>query len=396
MLHASRQTNIRVSYVLAFLSELYFPISVWLFFYLRYLDFKQVAVITAVQVIAQNLFEIPTGAFADTVGRKTAVFLSFLLYGAVELFIGFTSVFWAFVILELFRGLSASLYSGSLEALAYDTLKEEGKESEFDHVIANTETYAWIGLFLAAVTGGFLYFYNFRAPFLLQGLVYIIGALIALRLREPRVDTMKYSFRGFFRQNVAGFREIFATRRVAQISVVFIILGAGYFFASNLLGISQAREYGMDPRGVGFLFGTGYILSAIASQGFPKLKAWLGARKLLMLTAAILLTSFLFARYVGIITGSVLIIARIASSTTFRNSRSSILNRFIESKNRATAISTIVLLSQLPFALFAFFAGSYMDSHSPNSFALVLGIFLVILLLLQQAVFLGKNRQVNG
>ncbi len=82
--------NIKVAYILSFLSELYFPVSVWLFYYLRFLDFKEIGILTAVKLISSYLFEVPTGVFADINGRKISVFLSFFLYGLVMF--GFANV----------------------------------------------------------------------------------------------------------------------------------------------------------------------------------------------------------------------------------------------------------------------------------------------------------------
>jgi MFS family permease len=151
----------------------------------------------------------------------------------------------------------------------------------------------------------------------------------------------------------------------------------------------------MDSRGVGYLFGAGYIISAIASQFYPKLRKMFGARKLLGITVGILIGSFLLAKWTGVIVGSILIISRISSSTTFRNTRSSIINSLIGSKGRATTISTLVLLSQLPMALMAYFMGDYIDSHSPNSLAWALGVGMIIILGGQAVVFKLLRKETN-
>ena len=381
------KTNIKVSYILSFLSELYFPIVAWLFFYLKFLDFKQIALITAIHVVTSNLFEIPTGVFADLFGRKTAIFLSFFICSFVMFAYPFNSVFWAFVILEIIGGITNALLSGSLEALVYDTLKEAGEESRYNKVVANMQSLSWIGLFISAIAGGYVYKLWFGTPWILQGIVFFIAAIFTLKLHEPKIDTQKYHLKMLITQNVVGFKELFKNRKVAQTTITFAIIGIGYFVAAKILGPSQAREYGMDSLGVGILFGTGYIISAFASQAFPKLVSWIGSKKLLVVTFLILLSSFVFAKFTGIVIGSVLIIARISSSTTFWNIESSILNPLIESKNRATTLSTFALMTQLPYALLAYTIGDIIDKTSPNHFALILGIAIISLLFIQYLVF---------
>lgn len=383
----SSMRNVRLAYILSFVSELYFPISIWLFYYLRYLDFSQIGILTAVKLISSILFEVPTGAFADKKGRKKAIVISFFMYGLVMFGFAGVSAFWMFIVLDVFKALSSAFYSGSMEAIVYDSLKETGEENKYDKVVANMESIAWIGLFVSSVLGGFLYHFWFRSPYLIQGTLYIVSGFIALGLVEPKIDSKKYSWTETIKENFSGFSELFANTKIAQMTIVFTTLGAGYFVASELMGISQAREYGLDSRGAGILFGVGYIISALFSQFYPKLKNYLGARQLLYLAATMLIGSFLLAKWVGIFMGSLLIVARISSSTTFRNVRSSTMNKLIRSKTRATTISTLMLLSQLPMGLMAYFLGDYIDRHSPNSLAWIIGWGMVIVLFLQWLYF---------
>lgn len=384
--------NIQIGYVLSLIIELYLPIAVWFFFYSRYLTVQQIAILTGFQIIVWNLFEVPTGAFADLFGRKRSIILAFLIYAMAMIVTAFNKVFWVFMVIEFFKGISNALNSGSLEALLYDTLKEKGEEKRWDKVVANNETLTWIGLFVAAVTGGFLYYWWYPLPYLIQAVVYLIAMAIAFWLVEPKIDTQKYRVKEAWKQNLNGFKELFANAKMTHLTLVLGILGAGYMIAYSILGISQAQEYGLDARGVGLLFGVGYIISALASQAFPKIKRIWGSKKLVILTGLVLLTSLLLANFVGVLLGSMLIVMRIASSTTFRNTRSGLINAAVSSKNRATALSSMQLLTQLPYALLAYFIGGYIDKYSPNQFALLLGLIMIGLLITNQVIYMRKRR----
>lgn len=376
------QTNIRTAYFLACISEIFFPIAIWLFFYTQFLDFKQIALLTGICGLAALLFEVPTGAFADIYGRKTAIVLSYILFSASMLGVAFSHTFEAFLVLGIMSALSNALYSGSLEALVYDSLKESGKEHIFERVVSRMEALTWVGLCIGSVVGGFLYQINFRLPYLVQAASMAIAAIAALWLQEPQIDSQKFHLKQLVTQNTAGFKELFRTNSTAITSLIFITIGAGYYVASQMLGISQAKQYGISPSGVGILFGAGYILSAVASHFFPNFRKVLGSRTLLVLSVVALLTSFLLANFVNMTLGALLIILRIASSTTFRNGRSIIFNRIFSSKNRATALSTLNLLSNLPYVVFAYLIGDTIDKTSPNQFSLVLGVLLFAVLTL--------------
>lgn len=372
--------NVRLTYILTFLSECYWPSVAALFFYLRIFSFTEIATLWAIQMAATTLFEIPTGAFADIAGRKTSIILSFVI-GAVSLFLfPFTTVFWVFAVLEILKGLANALYSGSVEALVYDSLKEEKNSYYYPRASATIETVTWASWAISSVVGGYLYYWHYQSPWLIQGTMYLAAAAVAWRLIEPKLDSITVDVRSALRQNLEGFRELFRSPRIGRITLQLAVIGAGYIIASNLLGPSQAREYGLDARGTGWLFGIGCLFSVTASRFFPALRHNLGEKNLILVTTAMLLVSFLAARHVGLMAGSALILLRIASSSTFRNTRSVIVNTWISSKNRATGLSTLNLLTQSPYILLAPLFGLQIDRSSPNIFAFYLGIGTIFLL----------------
>lgn len=383
--------NLYIGYFLAFVNELYFPIAVWLLFFLQYMDFTQVAIIGALTTISSNVFEIPTGAIADLIGRKWTLFWSFLISSIGLLIISSGNVFIIFAIGRIVNGLGTSLFSGTHESLMYDTLKEGKLEHTYDHVVSKVETITWIGLFIAAVIGGFIYDVWNKGPFIISSLIYFLAAIMCIFLTEPRIDSEKFNLKVYLKQNLKGFKELFKNKKTAQISLLLITVSAGYFIAAKILGISQAEQYGLTGKGIGILFGSGYIIAALFSHAYPSLRKKVGNAQLLVFATLCLLASFILARFVSVLLGSVLIIIRIASSTTFGNAKSVIMNRFIESKNRATAISTARLLSEIPFTLTFFVIGKYIDMHSPNEFALLLGLILTLFLLPQVYLFRQKK-----
>ncbi len=372
--------NVHLAYWLTFLSECYWPSVAALFFYLRYFSFAQIATLWAIQMAASNLFEVPTGAFADLVGRKTAVVLSFVI-GAVSLLVfPFTTAFGVFVGLEIIKGISSALYSGSMEALVYDGLKEGGKEQRYPTIAAHLETVNWAAWAISSVGGGYLYYLNFRSPWIIQCTMFVVAAILATRLVEPRLDSIKVTVKNVFRQNLAGLTELFQSMRTTRITLQLAVIGAGYVIAANILGAPHATEDGRAARGTGCILGGGCLLSVLASRLYPRLRVVLGEKWLVITTAMMMLASFLVARYVGLGVGVVLIVMRIASSSTFRNTRSVIVNKWISSGNRATTLSTLNLLTQTPYMFLAPLLGALIDKTSPNQFAWMLGVGIVAVL----------------
>lgn len=387
------KNNIYLAYILTFLSECYWPSVAALFFYLHYFSFTEIATLWAIQMAASNLFEIPTGAFADIVGRKTSVILSFVI-GAISLLIfPFTTAFPVFVGLEILKGLANALYSGSMEALVYDSLKESGEEKNYPKISANIETVNWACWAISSVGGGYLYYWQYQSPWLIQAGMFVMAAVIALKLVEPKLDSVRVDIKVALRQNLQGFKELFQNAPMARITLQLAVIGAGYIIASNILGASQAREYGMDARGTGWLFGIGCLFSVVAARFYPRLREWVGEKRLVVVTATMMLASFLIARYVGVGIGVGLILMRIASSSTFRNTRSVIVNKWISSKNRATALSSLNLLTQTPYIFLSPLFGMMIDKSSPNQFAWMLGVGIMVALVIIQFALATSIRE---
>ncbi|OLQ94061.1 MFS transporter [Vibrio ponticus] len=152
----------------SYFARFYYPI-----FTLLYLDYgltlSQFAMLNVVWAATIVLAEVPSGAFADTLGRKKLVVLSSLVMFVEIAMIAFvptgnsTLVFMVFFINRILSGLAMALASGADEALAYDTLKEQGKEDLWPRVLQiQLRIASSVGIFVTLV-GAAMYDVNFMA-----------------------------------------------------------------------------------------------------------------------------------------------------------------------------------------------------------------------------------------
>lgn len=124
----------------SYFARFYYPV-----FTLLYLDYgltlSQFAMLNVVWAATIVISEVPSGAFADTLGRKKLVVLSSIVMFVEIAMIAFVPtgnanlVFAVFLVNRVLSGLAMSLASGADEALAYDTLKEQGKEEIWPQVL---------------------------------------------------------------------------------------------------------------------------------------------------------------------------------------------------------------------------------------------------------------------
>ena len=140
----------------------YYPILAILFLDLG-LTLDQFVMLNMVWAATIFLFEVPSGALADTLGRKTllvsaavlmVVEMSCLLFAPKD---GGWVLFSLCVANRLLSGLSEAAASGADEALAYDSLPEGEKDDLWDDVLEKAMRYRSIAFVLAMVTGGLMY-----------------------------------------------------------------------------------------------------------------------------------------------------------------------------------------------------------------------------------------------
>ncbi len=134
--------NVRlfIAFRVFFNSRFYYPV-----FTILFLDFgltlEQFALLNAAWAATIVLFEVPSGALADTVGRKTLLVFTGMLMVLEMALLCFAPkdnldlLFLFFLANRVLSGLAEAAASGADEAIAYDTLKQEGMAAEWPRVL---------------------------------------------------------------------------------------------------------------------------------------------------------------------------------------------------------------------------------------------------------------------
>jgi MFS family permease len=159
---ASRNARLFVWFTTLYNARAYYPVLAVLFTDLG-LRLEHYVLLNAVWAAAVFLFEVPSGALADVIGRKRLlVFSSALMVVemALLLFAPKDGGMWLFAICLLNRflsGTSEAAASGADEAIAYDALPAEGRQAAWDEVLAAAMRWRAVGFLVAMTTGGLLY-----------------------------------------------------------------------------------------------------------------------------------------------------------------------------------------------------------------------------------------------
>ena len=128
------QRNVRAFTIfrMFFNARFYYPVYALLFLHYG-LTLEQFGILNGVWAATIVLLEVPSGALADTLGRRKLLILAgclMVLEMAVLLVApvgGGALMFWLFVLNRILSGAAEAAASGADEALAYDSLKAAGQ-----------------------------------------------------------------------------------------------------------------------------------------------------------------------------------------------------------------------------------------------------------------------------
>jgi len=215
----------------------------------------QMAFVFASFMITMNLFEVPSSIIADRFSRKMVVVCAIIVVMASNIVFLFTQAHWAFIFHMVLAGIGVALFSGTVEALLYDELKNIKKEDEYQKCLAIYHT-AWslglaVSLFLSAWLIEFGYYiivvFSLFSCFVSLA-VFIFGAKETKRIKE--IDD-PHSFNEIF---LEGSRTLIYNKTVLYLALISIIFGAINCVFGDV-AIITSMELGWEKSTIARIFG---------------------------------------------------------------------------------------------------------------------------------------------
>ncbi|MBW3020046.1 MFS transporter, partial [Candidatus Woesearchaeota archaeon] len=159
-----------------------------LFFLFNGLSMTQTMILESIFAISILIMEIPSGTFADKIGRKWSLALSSLSFSIGSFIFAIGSNFWIFIFAQILDAGSWALRSGADSAFIYDSLKEDKRSKDFVKIMGRGHA-IWMGLLaVLAITSAFLPdLIGYRLIFFVTSAFFFIGFLIAATFKEPPI-----------------------------------------------------------------------------------------------------------------------------------------------------------------------------------------------------------------
>lgn len=352
------------------------PIVV-LFYQENGLGMQEVFTLQAIYSIAIVLLEIPSGYFADALGRKNTLIIGTVLGFLGYLVYSFSFGFWGFLIAEVVLGMGQSLISGADSAMLYDTLLQHNKHNDYMKHEGRMISVGNFAEALAGIAGGLLATISVRYPYYGQTLVAFLGVPAAITLIEPKIygDTIKMT--------LAKVLNVVRYALIDNKQLRWNIIYSSFVGASTLTMAWFVQPWliraDVSVSGIGILWTALNLSVGVAALFAYKLERFLGMNITVTGFTITLAIGFFGAAFFESLWGLAFLfifyIARGVATPVLKD----YINRITESEVRATILSVRNFIIRIIFALWAPFYGWYTDKFSLTGALTIAGIVFVIL-----------------
>jgi MFS family permease len=341
------------------------------------LSMQDIMVLQALYSLALVIFEVPSGYFSDTIGRRNSLVAGSVLCTFGFIIYSLSHSFFGFLCAEMILGFGYSFISGTDSALLYDTLLETGKEKDFTKKQGRLSATANFSEAVAGILGGIIAIYSLRLNFYIETGVIALSIPVALSIVEPKTHKNlkpQTTYKGFY--NII--RETFSDP-----PLFWLITCNAVILASTLTIVWFVQPY-LKISGIPLvMFGIIWTLLNLSvgasSLSANKIKNIFGNEFSFILPLILVVTGYFSLTFINLKWAFVLFIllyiARGFTVPVFTN----LINRQIPSERRATVLSIRVLLTRIIFCIVGPASGYISDCFSLKTGLLFAGTSFLIL-----------------
>ena len=375
------KANIWKLYALHFLDGSIFFIPIIIPFMLDVgLHLQQIFILQGIFTFSAVVFEIPSGYASDKWGRKnTCIVAAFTGFMGILLY-AISSNFMMFLVGDILLGIGMSFFSGTLEALTFDTLLELDDTNSYKRIGGNAAFAQFGAEALASIVGGFLVVYSLRLPVLMTLIPYGIACIVTLILTEPRKHKQQEG------------RHLEVMWRITKQSIIhdvplrsiILLHGTIATMTMSLFWYTQAYQtsIGLPLMYFGIAHSIIVLLGAIASKYTYTMEQYADDRLLLTGIAFVVVGSCIALGNISSIWAlSFFALARIAWGI-LSPLTSNIINRMTTSDIRATVLSIRSFVFRSMFTIACPFLGYMADVLTINQAILITGCVGGVLLVI--------------
>jgi MFS family permease len=335
-------------------------------------------VLQSISSIAVVVFDVPTGAMADRIGRKKSILVgSALMAISLCIYVIGTS-FIMFILAEVTFSLGASFKSGADSALIYDSLKMLGRENEFQAIEGRARAYSLYAQGLGAILASFVYEINVNLPLLISVGFMVVTMIIALCFKDAPIEEKDGNRnRNYYVQIKDSIKYTLSHEKLKAIvlfTMVFFVFyrTAFWFYQPYMQAVKIPIKY------FGVLFFIFNLVAGFASTNSHKIMEKTKPRTLTFM-AILMIASFIVLGIVKIWVGVFGILLQQVARGIYRPVTTKYLNKHIPSDKRATILSFQSFAANIAVALVFPLMGVLKDHENIFTTHLILTGTMIIL-----------------
>ena len=374
----------------------------------RGLSLAQLGVIFSMQGFVVLGLELPTGGFADALGRRPVLVASAIVALVSGLVFITSQTFTGFVVALLLQGVFRALDSGPLESWYVDTAHADDPSTKVEDGLSRAGMV--LGLAIASgalISGGLIAWHPVKAMTALElpywcALAFYVAHLVAVTLlvREPRTHVDSTGFRRALASAkeapgvvVDGIRTLGASRVLLALVLVEVFWSVGMIAFETFMPVRLAELAGGETR-AGALMGpvsaAAWGLFAVGSAAAGLASRWIGvawtALLARVLNGALIVVMGLMLGPVGLITAFLVTYTLHGSGGPVH---STLLHRQAHARNRTTVLSMNSMIAGGAFSVGMLVLGPFAEGTSTATAIMVAGGFSI----LGAALYLPAIRQ---
>ncbi|MFH1244594.1 MAG: MFS transporter [bacterium] len=277
-------------FVRIFAKRVFLPLTALYFIDTAGFTIRDIGLLSAFFSIIQLVTEVPTGYFADRIGRLASIRVGAALAAiatTIYVFIHHKTGIYLGVMLE---ALGYSFLGGAGEALIHDSLVIKKQELEYARYMSRTMSISLIANAILIAFVSMTYAWNPTYPFALGTLAYLLLFTTALFMHDVKHVTSVVKFK------IPVLKQIVGKKNLLLFGLSFGIIAALYTSPADMFNVAL-HEYGIRIDLIGWIYGLASIVGACMGPFVHYLRHMRLSRYLLI--DIVLVTSVYLAAYTG-------------------------------------------------------------------------------------------------
>jgi MFS family permease len=273
--------HLRRFYAFQVVNQFSFTASIWIvFLQSRGFSLAEIGLAEACFHLAPVTLELPSGSFADVLGRKWSMTTGALLIAVSTALMYGADSLWLLLPAMYLNGASYAFRSGAQEAFLFDSLPSEPAGQRFTSLLGKLNAVSYLAIAATSALGAALAERAYAWPFGLAVGAGLAAMWLAAGLREPERATEE---RHGMRSTIATSLRIVRGNRPLLAVIIFT---AALWTVSALVHLyAQAvlAARGLPPSQIGLVFGVTLFATALGAwlagrlTGFGSFRVWVVA-----------------------------------------------------------------------------------------------------------------------